>query len=524
MGHKFEHRQVYRLLTCPVCRKFAINSIEFQCQDCSFFCHAACAKLVRAKCITSMGQMKRRSLNQFYNIPHRFEGSLGLSAHWCCHCGKMLSFVGSSGRRCVDCDLACHADCQHLVPNFCGMTQDMANQLLGFDLPQPTTPPSFTVTPVQPPKSPLRTSGVPPVILVPPQLPLSPKSAPASPSLNQLKAKEPAKEPSLKDFKLLAVLGRGNFGKVLLAETRATKKVVAVKILKKDMALQNEEVEALQNEKKVFVLASKANHPFLVRMHACFQTPGSVIFVMDYIIGGDLMSLIQRRRSFQPDQARFYCAEIVLALEFLHSQNIVYRDLKLDNVLLDRTGHIKVADYGLCKLGMGYGAITTTFCGTPEFMAPEILEDQKYGRAVDWWALGVLLYQMILGQSPFTGSSDVAIFESILEDEVLYRPSLPRATVSLLQRLLTRDHKLRIGGGPTDAEEVKAHEYFRNVDWVAYSKCEVNPPYIPLVIDPSDTTNFDEEFTAQPPTITPTNSLLTPREQDQFKDFSFVAE
>ncbi|KAI0223708.1 Serine/threonine kinase [Massospora cicadina] len=560
------HRQVYRLLACPVCRKLVINSTELQCQDCGFFCHTACAQLVRAKCITSTDQSKRQSLTQIYNIPHRFEGSVGLASHWCCHCGKLLSFVSSNGRCCVECDLACHTACQHLVPNFCGMTQEMADQLLRVDrvkVPVLASP-NFSVAtpPLLPPKSPLREIKMPPKsplreIKMPPKSllrkslhldihgstthppesflrasvlpsatlapPLTFKSAPVSPSASQFEFKA-RRELGLGDLKLLAVLGRGNFGKVLLAEMRATSKLVAVKVLKKDAALQNEDVEALLNEKEVFVRASKANHPFLVKLHACFQTPSAVVFVMDYVMGGDLMSLIQRRGRFLPEQAQFYCAEIVLALEFLHQQSILYRDLKLDNVLIDASGHIKVADYGLCKPGMGYGVIATTFCGTPEFMAPEILEDQKYGLAVDWWTLGVLLYQMILGQSPFTGKTDMEIFESILQDEVLLPTTLPRATASVLQELLTRDPNLRLGGGFDDATAVKAHEYFRGVDWAAYSRCEVTPPYVPPAAHPSDTANFDAEFTTLPPTITPSNSLLSPSQQAHFDDFSFVAD
>ena len=206
----------------------------------------------------------------------------------------------------------------------------------------------------------------------------------------------------LEHFNFLAVLGKGNFGKVMLAETKATKKLYAIKVLKKEFIIENDEVESTRSEKRVFLIANKERHPFLLNLHACFQTETRVYFVMEYISGGDLMLHIQRGQ-FGSKRAQFYAAEVCLALKYFHENGVIYRDLKLDNILLTLDGHIKIADYGLCKEEMWYGSTTSTFCGTPEFMAPEILLDKKYGRAVDWWAFGVLIYQMLLQQSPFRG-------------------------------------------------------------------------------------------------------------------------
>ncbi|KAJ3055747.1 Serine/threonine kinase, partial [Quaeritorhiza haematococci] len=171
----------------------------------------------------------------------------------------------------------------------------------------------------------------------------------------------------LDDFNFLAVLGKGNFGKVMLAEEKWSKSLYAIKVLKKEFIIENDEVESTKSEKRVFLIANKERHPFL-------------------------------HQQFTEKRARFYACEVLLALEYFHKHNIVYRDLKLDNILLSVDGHIKIADYGLCKENMPYGATTNTFCGTPEFMAPEILLEKPYGRAVDWWALGVLIYEMLLGQ------------------------------------------------------------------------------------------------------------------------------
>jgi serine/threonine protein kinase len=171
----------------------------------------------------------------------------------------------------------------------------------------------------------------------------------------------------LDHFNFLAVLGKGNFGKVMLAETKSTKQLYAIKVLKKEFIIENDEVESTRSEKRVFLIANKERHPFLLSLHACFQTETRVYFVMEYISGGDLMLHIQRGT-----RDRFYAAEVCLALKYFHENGVIYRDLKLDNILLTLDGHIKIADYGLCKEEMWYGSTTSTFCGTPEFMAPEV--------------------------------------------------------------------------------------------------------------------------------------------------------
>jgi len=327
----------------------------------------------------------------------------------------------------------------------------------------------------------------------------------------------------LDHFNFLAVLGKGNFGKVMLAETKSTKQLYAIKVLKKEFIIENDEVESTRSEKRVFLIANKERHPFLLSLHACFQTETRVYFVMEYISGGDLMLHIQRGQ-FGTKRAQFYAAEVCLALKYFHENGVIYRDLKLDNILLTLDGHIKIGDYGLCKEEMWYGSTTSTFCGTPEFMAPEILLDKKYGRAVDWWAFGVLIYQMLLQQSPFRGEDEDEIYDAILADEPLYPIHMPRDSVSILQKLLTREPEMRLGSGPTDAQEIMSHAFFRNINWDDIYHKRVAPPFTPQITSPTDTSNFDTEFTSVTPVLTPVQSVLSQAMQEEFRGFSYSAD
>lgn len=325
------------------------------------------------------------------------------------------------------------------------------------------------------------------------------------------------------DFRMIAVLGKGNFGKVMLALLKRTNNLCAIKVLKKDAIIENNEIESLRLEKLVFLVANKERHPFLLNLHCCFQTENRIYFVMEYISGGDLMFHIQRSR-FLARQAQFYAAEVLLALKYLHENGIIYRDLKLDNIMLASDGHIKIADYGLCKENMHYQDTTNTFCGTPELMAPELVMEQPYGRAVDWWAFGVLLYQMILNQLPFKGDDQDDMFNAIMHDDVVYNVNMLRELVLLLQALLDKNPETRLGGGTRDALDIMEDQYFRNVDFDDMLHKRVRPPYVPSIGDGADFSNFDLEFTSETPSLTPVNSRLTLEEQEQFRGFSHISD
>ncbi|KAJ7986667.1 hypothetical protein DPEC_G00342260 [Dallia pectoralis] len=330
---------------------------------------------------------------------------------------------------------------------------------------------------------------------------------------------------SINDFKCVAVLGRGHFGKVLLAESRSTGEMFAIKALKKGDIVSRDEVDSLMCEKRIFETVNSVRHPFLVNMFACFQTKEHVCFVMEYAAGGDLMMHIHAD-VFEETRAVFYAACVVLGLQYLHDHNIVYRDLKLDNLLLDTEGYVRIADFGLCKEGMGFQDRTSTFCGTPEFLAPEVLTETSYTRAVDWWGLGVLIFEMLVGESPFPGDDEEEVFDSIVNDEVRYPKFLSTEAISIMRRLLRRNPERRLGAGEKDAEEVKKHPFFRNVDWDGLLSKKVRPAFIPVIKDREDVSNFDEEFTSEAPILTPPREPrdLTAKDQELFADFDYIAD
>uniref|UniRef100_A0A7N8YIZ5 protein kinase C n=1 Tax=Mastacembelus armatus TaxID=205130 RepID=A0A7N8YIZ5_9TELE len=315
----------------------------------------------------------------------------------------------------------------------------------------------------------------------------------------------------LQDFKCVAVLGRGHFGKVLLAEYKSTGEMFAIKALKKGDIVARDEVDSLMCEKRIFETVNSVRHPFLVNLFACFQTQEHVCFVMEYAAGGDLMMHIHADVFSEP-RAVFYAA--------------CSKPMFLDNLLLDTEGYVKIADFGLCKEGMGFRDRTSTFCGTPEFLAPEVLTETSYTRAVDWWGLGVLIFEMLVGESPFPGDDEEEVFDSIVNDEVRYPRFLSTEAISIMRRLLRRSPERRLGAGERDAEEVKKHLFFRNVDWNGLLAKKVKPPFVPTIQGTNDVSNFDDEFTSEAPILTPPREprMLSSEEQNMFSDFDYIAD
>lgn len=329
------------------------------------------------------------------------------------------------------------------------------------------------------------------------------------------------KKVTLENFEFLKVLGKGTFGKVILCREKSTAKLYAIKILKKEVIIQKDEVAHTLTESRVL---KTTNHPFLISLKYSFQTNDRLCFVMQYVNGGELFFHLSRERLFSEDRTRFYGAEIISALGYLHSQGIIYRDLKLENLLLDKDGHIKIADFGLCKEDITYGRTTKTFCGTPEYLAPEVLEDNDYGHAVDWWGTGVVMYEMICGRLPFYNRNHDVLFTLILMEDVKFPRTISDEAKSLLSGLLAKDPLNRLGGGEDDVKEIQAHPFFASINWSDLVQKKITPPFKPQVTSDTDTRYFDKEFTGESVELTPpdpTGTLGSIAEEPLFPQFSY---
>lgn len=329
---------------------------------------------------------------------------------------------------------------------------------------------------------------------------------------------------TLDDFHLLKVLGKGTFGKVMLAKNKKSGEVVALKVLKKDVIVAKDEVEHTLTENRVL---KTMVHPFLTALRCSFQTKERLIFVMEYVNGGELFFHLSKERVFSEERSRFYSSEIVLAVKYLHEKKVVYRDLKLENLLLDSEGHIKIADFGLCKEDITYGATTKTFCGTPEYLAPEVLEDSDYGPAVDWWGVGVVMYEMMCGRLPFYNRDHETLFELILTEDVKFPSRITTNARNILSGLLEKNPSQRLGGGPEDAKDVMMHPFFHTVNWDDVYHKKIKPPFKPVVKSETDVSNFDEDFTSEPVQLSPPEgSLADIAEEDNanFEQFSYNPE
>nr|XP_053646581.1 uncharacterized protein LOC128698384 [Cherax quadricarinatus]XP_053646582.1 uncharacterized protein LOC128698384 [Cherax quadricarinatus]XP_053646583.1 uncharacterized protein LOC128698384 [Cherax quadricarinatus] len=329
------------------------------------------------------------------------------------------------------------------------------------------------------------------------------------------------KKYNVTDFDFIKVLGKGSYGKVMLAQQKDSENYFAVKCLKKDVVLEDNDVECTLIERKVLSLGTK--HPYLCHLFCTFQTPSHLFFVMEYLTGGDLMFHIQHCGRFDEFRACFYAAEITSGLKFLHSKGIIYRDLKLDNILLDYQGHIRIADFGMCKLQVYLDRYADTFCGTPDYMAPEVIKGLHYNQCVDWWSFGVLLYEMMTGKSPFKGCDEDHLFWLICNDEPFYPKFLSKEATNILKQLLDKDSTRRLGIPFSPYGEITVHPFFKYIDWNKIERKEVETPYKPRLRHILDVQYFDPLFTKREAAITPLDeSILATMDQTAFKDFSYT--
>lgn len=326
------------------------------------------------------------------------------------------------------------------------------------------------------------------------------------------------------DFELRKVLGKGGYGKVFQVRKltgRDAGTIFAMKVLHKATIVRNQKDMAHTKAERNILEAVR--HPFIVGLSYAFQTGGKLYLILEYLSGGELFMHLEREGIFLEDKAIFYLAEIILALQHLHRLGIIYRDLKPENILLDSHGHVKLTDFGLCKEHIQEGIVTHTFCGTIEYMAPEILTRSGHGKAVDWWSLGALMYDMLTGAPPFTADNRKRTIEKILKGKVLLPPYLTPDARDLIRKLLKRQVGQRLGSGPENGEAIKKHHFFSNVNWNDVYQRKLKPPFIPCLDSEDDVSQFDAKFTKQTPVDSPEESTLSESANLVFQGFTYVA-
>ncbi|XP_037376604.1 ribosomal protein S6 kinase alpha-2 isoform X2 [Talpa occidentalis] len=322
-------------------------------------------------------------------------------------------------------------------------------------------------------------------------------------------------------FELLKVLGQGSYGKVFLvrkAQGSDAGQLYAMKVLKKATLKVRDRVRSKMERD----ILAEVNHPFIVKLHYAFQTEGKLYLILDFLRGGDLFTRLSKEVMFTEEDVKFYLAELALALDHLHSLGVIYRDLKPENILLDEEGHIKITDFGLSKEAIDHDKRAYSFCGTVEYMAPEVVSRRGHAQSADWWSFGVLMFEMLTGSLPFQGKDRKETMALILKAKLGMPQFLSAEAQSLLRALFKRNPSNRLGAGVDGVEEIKRHPFFVTVDWNKLYRREIKPPFKPAVGRPEDTFHFDPEFTARTPTDSP-GVPPSANAHHLFRGFSFVA-
>uniref|UniRef100_A0A671Y357 Ribosomal protein S6 kinase n=1 Tax=Sparus aurata TaxID=8175 RepID=A0A671Y357_SPAAU len=333
--------------------------------------------------------------------------------------------------------------------------------------------------------------------------------------------KEGCEKADPSQFQLLKVLGQGSYGKVFLVrKIRGVDRgqLYAMKVLKKATLKVRDRVRSKMERD----ILAEVNHPFIVKLHYAFQTEGKLYLILDFLRGGDLFTRLSKEVMFTEEDVKFYLAELALALDHLHSLGIIYRDLKPENILLDEEGHIKITDFGLSKEAIDHDKRAYSFCGTIEYMAPEVVNRRGHTQSADWWSFGVLMFEMLTGSLPFQGKDRKETMALILKAKLGMPQFLSPEVQSLLRALFKRNPANRLGAGPDGVEEIKRHRFFASIDWIKLYRKEMRPPFKPTVGRPEDTFHFDPEFTSRTPTDSP-GIPPSANTHQLFRGFSFVA-
>ncbi|TSK42146.1 Protein kinase C epsilon type [Bagarius yarrelli] len=489
-GHKFMATYLRQPTYCSHCREFiwgVLGKQGYQCQVCTCVVHKRCHELIITKCAGLKKQEDTAeevgSQRFSVNMPHKFSIHNYKVPTFCDHCGSLLWGLMRQGLQCKD-------------------IKDLENirKALSFDH-------RGEELKAEPASSPNRSSS---------------EGTGEGQENGDVKTLQ-SKRMSLDDFNFIKVLGKGSFGKVMLAELRGTDEVYAVKVLKKDVILQDDDVDCTLTEKRILALARK--HPYLTQLFCCFQTKDRLFFVMEYVNGGDLMFQIQRSRKFDEARSRFYASEVTSALMFLHRHGVIYRDLKLDNILLDADGHCKLLTLACAGVILD---VSPPRHSAVHLTTSHLRSCRSWTRpSVDWWALGVLMYEMMAGQPPFEADNEDDLFESILHDDVLYPVWLSKEAVSILKAFMTKSPNKRLGCVASQGleEAIKVHSFFKEIDWVLLEQRKIKPPFKPRIKTKRDVNNFDQDFTREEPVLTPVDDAIIKQiNQDEFKGFSYFGE
>ncbi|KAJ3423904.1 ribosomal protein S6 KINASE [Anaeramoeba flamelloides] len=331
-----------------------------------------------------------------------------------------------------------------------------------------------------------------------------------------------SKSVTVDDFDLLKVIGRGNFGKVLLVQEKGTQNIYAMKVLKKNEIVKRKQVKHVLTERALMI---KLDCPFIVDFHYSFQNKEKLYFVMEYVSGGDIYHRLNVDRRFSEKRVLLYSAAMIIALQKIHEHGAIYRDMKPENLLIDNKGYLKLIDFGLAKIFRSKKKRKCkTRCGTPEYVAPEVIKGEKYGIEADYWSLGIVLFEMLHGMPPFYAESTYEIYEKVLNDEPKIASFLSSEVQDLLTQLLKKEPKERLGS--PNRKNIREHDFFCNLDWQKIYSKQYKPEFVPEIEGKTDIKYIDETFTKEPAidSFVDKKLIISSLEQSKFDGFAFVSK
>ena len=319
--------------------------------------------------------------------------------------------------------------------------------------------------------------------------------------------KDKVRQIKLSDYEMGDTLGTGSFGRVRIAKNKKTQEYVAIKIMKKMEIIKSKQADHIANEIKIL---SMIEHPFVIKFGGFTQDEKNLYLDLELINGGELFTYLREVGRFPIDQARLYIAQIISIFDYLHSKNIIYRDLKPENILIHKSGYLKLTDFGFAKIVEGR---TYTLCGTPEYLAPEIILNKGHGKPVDWWTCGILLYEMIAGIDPFSDDDPMMVYQKILKGKIKFPSGFDSNAKSLIKHLLDQDLTKRYGNLKNGVKDITGHRFFKNFEWNKLLEKDLSPPYIPKVKGNNDISNFSEYPDSENPAV------AIAKEEDPFLDW-----